>query len=144
MLIEIDVWLLGKLEKFSHWFQKLTGKNCFWLAKMAAVLAAQQVLVGAGDAVAEGFGERDLAVLLGGWPEPLGPLVGLAEAGLAEGGEPFRHEPLDHWRRPLFKSSHLKERDYTADAPPKAMLNPPVRITSNGGRPKNALSSTRP
>ena len=36
-MIEIDIWLLGKLEKFSHWFQKLTGKNCFWLAKIAAV-----------------------------------------------------------------------------------------------------------
>jgi len=35
MLIEIDVWLLRKLEKFSHWFQKLTGKNCFWLARVA-------------------------------------------------------------------------------------------------------------
>ena len=45
MLIEIDVWLLGKLEKFSHWFQKLTGKNCFWLAKMAAVFHGLIIVV---------------------------------------------------------------------------------------------------
>ena len=45
MLIEIDVWLLGKLEKFSHWFQKLTGKNCFWLAKIAAVCHGLLIVV---------------------------------------------------------------------------------------------------
>ena len=45
MLIEIDVWLLGKLERFSHWFQKLTGKNCFWLAKIAAIFHGLLIVV---------------------------------------------------------------------------------------------------
>ena len=45
MLIEIDVWLLRKLEKFAHWFQKLTGKNCFWLAKIAAVFHGLFIVV---------------------------------------------------------------------------------------------------
>lgn len=33
----IDFWLLGRLEKFAHWWQKLAGKNCFWLARAAVV-----------------------------------------------------------------------------------------------------------
>lgn len=37
MLTIIDFWLLGRLEKFAHWWQKLTGKNCFWLARAAVV-----------------------------------------------------------------------------------------------------------
>ncbi len=37
MLVRIDFWLLEKLEKLSQWWQKLTGKNCFWLAKACAV-----------------------------------------------------------------------------------------------------------
>lgn len=37
MLTIIDFWLLGRLEKFANWWQKLTGKNCFWLAKMSTI-----------------------------------------------------------------------------------------------------------
>src|SRR3989344_3452323 len=33
MLIQLDIWLLNQFELFTHWFQKLTGKDCFWLAK---------------------------------------------------------------------------------------------------------------
>lgn len=41
MLFEkIDNGLLTKFEKFSHKWQKLTGKNCFWLAKLSAVCGA--------------------------------------------------------------------------------------------------------
>ena len=36
MLIRFDSWLLEKFEKFSHWWQKLTGKDCFWLARFSA------------------------------------------------------------------------------------------------------------
>lgn len=38
MLVKIDLWLLYRLEKFAHWWQKLTGKNCFWLAKKFSLL----------------------------------------------------------------------------------------------------------
>lgn len=37
MLVRIDFWLLWRLEKFANWWHKLTGKNCFWLAKMSAI-----------------------------------------------------------------------------------------------------------
>lgn len=34
MLAEIDFWLVGWFEKTTHRWQKLTGKNCFWLARI--------------------------------------------------------------------------------------------------------------
>src|SRR3989338_4760467 len=34
MFFAFDRWFLEKFEKFSHRFQKLTGKDCFWLAKV--------------------------------------------------------------------------------------------------------------
>lgn len=34
MLYKLDGFLMDKVfQKFSHWFQKLTGKTCFWLTK---------------------------------------------------------------------------------------------------------------
>ena len=39
MLYQIDNWLLGNLEKFSHYWQKLIGKNCFFFARIAALFA---------------------------------------------------------------------------------------------------------
>ena len=39
MLIRIDLWLLARLEKFAHRFQTITGRNCFWLARVFTLLA---------------------------------------------------------------------------------------------------------
>lgn len=38
MLQTIDWFVLGKFEKFAHWWQRLTGKDCFWLAKLCLIL----------------------------------------------------------------------------------------------------------
>lgn len=38
MLEKIDFWFLGRLEKFANWWQKLTGKNCFSLARAFIVV----------------------------------------------------------------------------------------------------------
>lgn len=46
MLTIIDLWLLGRLEKLAHWWQKLTGKNCFWLARVAAICHGFIIVVG--------------------------------------------------------------------------------------------------
>lgn len=32
MIFDIEMWLLERFEKFGHWWQKLSGKDCFWLA----------------------------------------------------------------------------------------------------------------
>lgn len=37
MLQKIDWFILGKFEKFAHWFQKLTGKNCFWQSRILII-----------------------------------------------------------------------------------------------------------
>lgn len=37
MLQIVDGFISNKIEKFAHWWQKITGKDCFWLAKAAAV-----------------------------------------------------------------------------------------------------------
>src|SRR3989344_7197317 len=44
MLIRIDLWLLERLEKFAHWFQKLTGKNCFWLSRIFIIWGAMNFI----------------------------------------------------------------------------------------------------
>lgn len=37
MLKQLDIWLVENVaERFTHWFQKLTGKNNFWLARLCA------------------------------------------------------------------------------------------------------------
>lgn len=38
MLQKIDWFVLGKFEKLAYWWQKLTGKDCFWLAKLCLVI----------------------------------------------------------------------------------------------------------
>lgn len=35
----IDQGLIDQFERFSHWFQRLTGLDCFWLAKRSFDLA---------------------------------------------------------------------------------------------------------
>src|SRR3989344_9019197 len=44
MLIRTDLWLLERLEKFAHWFQKLTGKNCFWLSRIFIIWGAMNLI----------------------------------------------------------------------------------------------------
>src|SRR5258706_8148194 len=36
MLFEVDAYILSLFTKFSHWFQRLTGKTNFWWAKLAS------------------------------------------------------------------------------------------------------------
>lgn len=38
MLEKIDASLLEKIEKFTHWWQKTFGQDCFWWAKVFIVL----------------------------------------------------------------------------------------------------------
>ena len=44
---KFDLWLLeSKVEKFAHWWQKTTGRDCFWLARVSLILYAICCLVG--------------------------------------------------------------------------------------------------
>lgn len=45
MLLTFDQRLLDKFERFSHWWQKTFGQDCFWLARMAAILFSLSLLV---------------------------------------------------------------------------------------------------
>lgn len=38
MLIRIDQWLITKFEKFAHWFQRMSGLDCFWLARQCHIV----------------------------------------------------------------------------------------------------------
>ncbi len=44
ILILIDQWILGEFENFAHMFQRLTGKNNFWLARFCAVAVCAVLL----------------------------------------------------------------------------------------------------
>lgn len=37
-MAQLDGWLLERFESFAHTFQRLTEKNCFWLARASVVL----------------------------------------------------------------------------------------------------------
>lgn len=45
MFFTIDVWLLEKCERFSHWWQRLFGNDCFWLARMCTIFYALSILL---------------------------------------------------------------------------------------------------
>lgn len=51
MLFRFDAWLIRQLEKFTHWFQKLTGKDNFFLARCALAVSVVCILVRAIDPV---------------------------------------------------------------------------------------------
>jgi len=34
----LDTWILNTTEKFSHWWQKLTGLDCFWCAHYSLIV----------------------------------------------------------------------------------------------------------
>lgn len=36
----MDAWIIDKLERFAHKWQRMTGLDCFWLAKQTAILTS--------------------------------------------------------------------------------------------------------
>lgn len=49
ILLRFDAWLLSKFEAFSHWWQRLTGRNCFWLARVCLFFVMGYLLLDAFD-----------------------------------------------------------------------------------------------
>lgn len=41
----IDAWLICRFERFAHWFQRMTGLDCFWLAKNSFILKLLSVII---------------------------------------------------------------------------------------------------
>ena len=39
MLYIFDMWFLNRVEKFSHWWQRMFGQDCFWLARQMVVIS---------------------------------------------------------------------------------------------------------
>lgn len=44
MLFSLGSRIIDKFEKFSHWWQKLTGFDCFWLARLCLFLFAGSII----------------------------------------------------------------------------------------------------
>jgi len=81
MIFRFDAWILKHIEKFTHRFQLLTGKNCFWLARAVIIAsmfaAAIHVNVMAGDI---SFSLRTVVVIIFcSWSLLLCWMIGLVE-----------------------------------------------------------------
>lgn len=47
MLIRLDLFVLEKVEKFSHWWQRMFGQDCFWWAKSLTTVSVIMAFSGA-------------------------------------------------------------------------------------------------
>ena len=57
----VDIWLLNKFQKFSTWFQKLTGITCFKMAKFFAKIAIAVLTL---DAIFDFLGNHSRILLM--------------------------------------------------------------------------------